>query len=623
MNVATTGTFGLDLSAIRQVGSQELFELSCGGPTRKRKRIVLRCPVNGTNYDGPLRNIDEGEVVRAMHDTIAFNFTDVTCRKRQAGATMVCQADELPSNKDYVGQRFNLDFEQTRRDAFSLLARKKLATVAYEAGAPGHTIKVLAVCDQEHAFLAYHGSLLQRIVEPEDVGPEWQPDAIIYVVPEFRHSHFDGKQAVVHRRKDGVHEMWSFNLYPGPSFKKGIYGFLLERRMVAHCSVSVVTTPYRNTLVFRHMGASGGGKSEMGMATPLKDGRLMLGTDQVTGETHFVNLPDPCAVRVAADDMFDTWLSPSNRLVGRDAEWGHFLRLDGLREYGDDPRVERIMFHPNGGRLGTININALPGAQVLPWDHVYDVAPTAENPSGVRCANPRVMVPTSLIYDYFKEEVAIDINSFGVRCPLTTQDKPNYGIVGLVQVVHPLLYWIWELVAPRGSANPSIVGADGLESEGVGAYREFLIGDDIDHAAQLLEHKLQARQSHWLLIPNQHIGQVKVGFAPQWCCREYFSRRHQRFPTGRELVAAPCGLLGYSLNEMIVENSQVPRSLLQPWQMLGRDAYEQGASILWDFFEGELQRILASGRLPAKGKQIIEYTLERQPTWAGYEQFMR
>lgn len=56
---------------------------------------------------------------------------------------------------------------------------------------------------------------------PEDEIPEtFEPKAIIYLAPPFRHTHFDGKQVVVHNRLDDVHEIFSFNLYPGPSAKK-------------------------------------------------------------------------------------------------------------------------------------------------------------------------------------------------------------------------------------------------------------------------------------------------------------------------------------------------------------------------------------------------------------------
>ena len=41
------------------------------------------------------------------------------------------------------------------------------------------------------------------------------PRAIIYVAPVFRYTHFQGKQVVALNRRDGLHELFSYNLYPG------------------------------------------------------------------------------------------------------------------------------------------------------------------------------------------------------------------------------------------------------------------------------------------------------------------------------------------------------------------------------------------------------------------------
>jgi len=103
----------------------------------------------------------------------------------------------------------------------------------------------------------------------------------LYVAPPFRHTHFDGKQIVVHSRHSKKHEIFSYNLYPGPSAKKGIYGTLIrqgeeEGWIAAHCSTVQVITPYDNIMTIMHEGASGGGKSEM-LEQPhrMPDGRLL------------------------------------------------------------------------------------------------------------------------------------------------------------------------------------------------------------------------------------------------------------------------------------------------------------------------------------------------------------
>ena len=75
-------------------------------------------------------------------------------------------------------------------------------------------------------------------------------------------------RSCVHSRHTDLHEVFSYNLYPGPSAKKGIYSVLLdigeqEGWVTAHASAARVITPYENEMVMMHEGASGGGKSEL------------------------------------------------------------------------------------------------------------------------------------------------------------------------------------------------------------------------------------------------------------------------------------------------------------------------------------------------------------------------
>ena len=87
----------------------------------------------------------------------------------------------------------------------------------------------------------------------------YKPRAIIFVAPPFRHTHFDGKQVVVHNRSKEMHEVWAYNLYPGPSAKKGVFSLLLdigeqEGWVCCHTSAAMVETPYECEVVFMHEG---------------------------------------------------------------------------------------------------------------------------------------------------------------------------------------------------------------------------------------------------------------------------------------------------------------------------------------------------------------------------------
>src|SRR5256885_4569333 len=171
------------------------------------------------------------------------------------------------------------------------------------------------------------------------------PRAIIYVAPVFRHTHFAGKQVVVHNRRDGLHELFSYNLYPGPSAKKGIYGVLLgvgekENWVTAHCSTVQVVTPYDNVVTIMHEGASGGGKSEMlEQAHREPDGRLILGENIFTGEKRYLEIPRACELLPVTDDMALCHPSHQNeggKLVVQDAENSWFVRVNHIDHYGVD-----------------------------------------------------------------------------------------------------------------------------------------------------------------------------------------------------------------------------------------------------------------------------------------------
>ena len=355
---------------------------------------------------------------------------------------------------------------------------------------------------------------------------DFKPRAIIYLAPPFRHTHCDGQQIVVHNRVNGLHEIFSLNLYLGPSAKKGVYGVLLhigesEGWITAHGSTVEVVTPYDNILTVMHEGASGSGKSEM-LAYPQRepDGRLLLGENLISGERRYLTLTQGCSLRPVTDDMalcHPALQNDSRKLVVRDGEEAWFIRLNHITAYGTDPSLERLCIHPSEGLI-FLNIHAVPGATCLIWEPIED------SPHAL-CPNPRVILPRRLVPDSVSGAVEVDVRNFGVRTPPCTRAYPTYGIIGLLHVLPPALAWLWRLVAPRGYANPSITGSDGLASEGVGSFWPFATGRRVNHANLLLQQIRTTPSVRYTLTPNQHIGAWRTGFMPQWLAREYLARR--------------------------------------------------------------------------------------------------
>jgi hypothetical protein len=242
-----------------------------------------------------------------------------------------------------------------------------------------------------------------------------------------------------------------------------------------------------------------------------------------------------------------------------------------------------------------------PNATCLIWEHVID------EDTNRPCPNPRVVRPRRLIDNIVNDPVEVDVRSFGVRTPPSTKERPNYGIMGMVQILPPALGWLWRLTAPRGHDNPSIVGPAGMQSEGIGSYGFFLTGSIVKQANLLLEQVLNTLNTRYVLIPNQHIGCYKVGFMPQWIVREYIARRGSAKFKEDHLVRARCPLLGYSLKDLKVDGQYVRRAFLQPETQaeLGFEGYDEGAKILTDFCKKELQKFDTPDLHPT-GKKILD-----------------
>jgi len=565
-------------------------------------------------YDVNGEFLPEVKVCRVKNG-ISANYIDPYMRRRDPNCMFI--ADDGATDKPTFDGEFNKDFEEIRQETFAWLKTQDLACFFFNAGSAGKGLTSLAICPANAGFFALGLAMLQGIIPLEDIenlGDAYNHNGIIYIAPPFRHTHFDGKQVVVHNRREGLHELYSYNLYPGPSAKKGVYGMLLtlgekDDWTTAHCSTVQVTTPYDNTVTIMHEGASGGGKSEMiGQMHRQVDGRVKLGKNTVTGEQRYVALPRGCELRPVTDDMalchpdFQKPDSRERKLTVTDAESAWFLRVNHITRYGTDPHFEAITVHPPSPLL-FLNIDAVPGSTALIWDHIQDQP-------GVPCPNPRIVFPRRHYPGIVNEPVTVDIRSFGVRCPPCTREHPSYGIFGVFHILSPSLAWLWRLVSPRGYSNPSIVDEGGMTSEGVGSYWPFATGRRVDQANILLHQILNTDDTMFIICPNQHIGCWETGFAPQWVAREYLARRGANPFAPEKVLESRCPLLGRTPRTIQVEGQTIGHWFLQVETQpeVGEEGYDQGAAILRDFFHEQIRKFLDPD-LDPKGREIIEACL--------------
>mgnify|MGYP000170983447 CR=1 FL=1 len=578
----------------------DLIEMALGGHGADVFEVAYEVPGLG--------RIIEASVVRCRNG-LAVNYTEAYMRRRDPDCMVV--GDDKPTDKPRFHERFGSPFACLREQVLSWLGEQHLVLVPFR---PGRTLGVdaLLIAPANAAFFAAALADLQHMVPLNETPGPFRPRAIIFLAPPFRHTHCRGRQVVVHNRRNGHHEVFSLNLYPGPSAKKGIYGVLLnigedEGWITAHSSTVQVVTPYDNILTIMHEGASGGGKSEM-LEYPHRepDGRLLLGQNTVTGERRYLSLPQSCLLRPATDDMalcHPSLQGTSRKLVVRDAEDAWFIRLNHIVSYGTDPSLERICVHPTEPVI-FLNIDAVPQATCLIWEHKED-AP------GKPCPNPRVILGRHQVPNVVNEPVGVDVRSYGVRTPPCTREHPSYGILGLLHFLPPALGWLWRLVAPRGYANPSITDTEDLVSEGVGSYWPFATGRRVVHANLLLRQIVQTPATRYILLPNQHVGAWRTSFMPQWIAREYLARRGGAKFRPDQLRAARCPLLGYAISSMHVEGSQIPNWLLEvdTQTEVGKEGYDAGAAILKAFFRRELEPYLAESDLDPLGRKIVECCL--------------
>lgn len=593
---------------ITPASKADLVELCYGSAALSHYEVSYEVPGKG--------RIVEAEVARCKNGP-SVNFMEEYMRRRDPHCMYI--GDDLPTDKPKFMDAWGYDFAKLRDETMAWLSEQSLVVMPFSIGGKIHGYDSLVVAPVNAAFFAYALANIQDFVSLDDIEGTYEPRSIIYVAPPFRHTHFGGKQAVVHCRSEKMHEVFSYNLYPGPSAKKGVFSILLdigeqEGWITNHASAALLVTPYENEIVFMHEGASGGGKSEMLEEIHREpDGRVLLGKHTITNEQFHMNIGETCEIFPIADDMVmahaDMQTSP-NKLTITDAENGWFLRVDGDRYYGNIPAYERASIHPSEP-VEFFNIDGTPGSTCLIWEHTIES-------SGKPCSNPRVILPRNMIENIVSgdESVVVDVRSFGVRMPPSTLDNPNYGVMGMVQIIPPSLAWLWRLIAPRGYKNPSIADKTAnnvMTSEGIGSYWPFATGKKITQANMLLHQIINSAETLYILIPNQYIGAYKVGFVSEWLTREYLARRGGTVKA-KHLVKARCPLFGYSLDEMKIDGQYIRQTFLRPelQSRLGEKGYDEGAKIITDFFKEELRQYLVP-ELDPLGRKIIELCLEDAP----------
>ena len=342
---------------------EELLTVAMGGADRGRFDVCYEVPGRGT--------VREATVTRCRN-ALVVNYDEPAMRRRDPDCMVV--ADSLQTDKARYRDRFGEPFDAVRAETLEWLKSQRLIVMPFSLGAFSRRSGqgAVLVAPENAGFFAGGLADLQGMIGAHEVPAHFEVRSVIYLAPPFRHTHFGGRQLVVHHRDKDLHEVFSYNLYPGPSAKKGVYGVLLsmgEARdwPTLHASTVQVVTPYDNVTTIMHEGASGGGKSEMlEFVHRQADGRLCAGRNIVTGEPRVMTLNQACALRPVTDDMAMCRPNAQNTdgdLVVQDAEQAWFLRVNHIRRYGTDPHMEALTIHPPEPLI-MFNLHAAGGAPV-------------------------------------------------------------------------------------------------------------------------------------------------------------------------------------------------------------------------------------------------------------------
>ncbi len=574
---------------------QQLLDMVMGGQ-KDVFEVAYDVPGKGRLVEAKVTRVKEGFAV----------WFPPKIRQRAPNALVVAE-DGQPSDHPRLNEKFGLEYIDYQTKVCEWLKGQPLIVVALFVGPDRGGVPVLAVIPKNAAFFAFGMGLLQSLVPLGEGDAEFVPKGQLLLAPSMRHELFDEEQVVVHHRGD-TYTIISDNLYPGPSGKKGagyamlVHFLQLVGGVAAHCSVVTITLRDGTVIVWMHGGPSGAAKSENGRKAPLDAfGNFVLGQHLQSGRTLTFHFDDELKLKHEIDDIGivhpDAQTQPGLVVVQDGERKGWFLRVEGICSPEDEPEMQQMVAETDTPLL-FLNIDGEPGQPIKLYEHTDG------------CTNPRWFGPRRFFHAS-PDELAVNVQSWGFRQPPCTADRPTYGIGGLCHVLPWQVAWLWYLLSPRGDKNPSIIGENGkMASEGVGSYKAFSPGREVDQANLLLKMMQRANGVQHLLVPNQHIGPWSVGYGSMWFVREWLSRKPGGpcFATD-ELVPSPYPLFGYALRRAELKGQEVESRILRPWEEYGRNAYQKGRTEFVAFAHPILQRFALDPDIDPIGRDILNWAI--------------
>ena len=145
----------------------------------------------------------EASVVKCKNGLVV-NYTEKYMRRRDPDCMMI--GDEEETDKPKFKELFKISFEDIRAQTFAWLKTQELIILPFMAGGKEIAYPALLIGPANAGFFTGTLADLQGMLDPQKLPANFSPNAIIYLAPPFRHTHFNGRQVVVHNRLHPLHD---------------------------------------------------------------------------------------------------------------------------------------------------------------------------------------------------------------------------------------------------------------------------------------------------------------------------------------------------------------------------------------------------------------------------------
>jgi hypothetical protein len=171
---------------------EEIFALAVGNQDHGSFEVA---------YDVEGRHVLEATVTK-VRNGLVINYADAYMRRRDPNCMLV--AGDKQTDKVKFATHLDTPFSDMRASTFEWLKKQDLSVTFFTLGGLDEKAGrgAMLIAPANAGFFVGALADLQGLIAPDKMTPDFNVYSIIYLAPTFRHTHFNGKQIVVHNRLD-------------------------------------------------------------------------------------------------------------------------------------------------------------------------------------------------------------------------------------------------------------------------------------------------------------------------------------------------------------------------------------------------------------------------------------